>query len=140
MCQEKLKIVIAGVGTVGKGLLDLLNVYKDHNIIVSAIASRKNLNSKGFLKNTIFFKDAKDLLTFDDYDVLVELIGGDEGVSKRIVFDALKKKNIVTANKALVSKYWTEFQSLISSQCSIKFEAAVAGGIPIIKVIDEFTN
>ncbi len=140
MSKEKLKIVIAGVGTVGKGLLDLLNVYKDHNIIVSAIASRKNLKlKKGFLKNTIFFKDAKDLLTFDDYDVLVELIGGDEGVSKKIVFDALKKKkNVVTANKALVSKYWTEFQSLISSQCAIKFEAAVAGGIPIIKVIDEF--
>ena len=93
MSKEKLKIVIAGVGTVGKGLLDLLNVYKDHNIIVSAIASRKNLKfKKGFLKNTIFFKDAKDLLTFDDYDVLVELIGGDEGVSKKIVFDALKKK------------------------------------------------
>lgn len=141
MSKNKLKIAIAGVGTVGKGLLNLLDKYKSNNVEVSAIASRKKIKLKSkIFKNTIFFKDAKDLLSFDDFDVLVELIGGDSGISKEIVFEALKKrKNVVTANKALVSKYWKHFQSLaLSNKCTIKFEAAVAGGIPIIKVIDEF--
>ena len=64
----------------------------------------------------------------------------DSGIAKLIVIDALnKKKNVVTANKALVSRYWNDFQKLTTiNNCKIKFEAAVAGGIPIIKVIDEF--
>ena len=141
MLKNKLKIAIAGIGTVGSGLLDLLKKYKDQNIEVSAIASRKHTKLKGkYFKNTPFFKDAKYLLDFNDYDVLVELIGGDSGIAKLIVIDALnKKKNVVTANKALVSRYWNDFQKLTTiNNCKIKFEAAVAGGIPIIKVIDEF--
>jgi homoserine dehydrogenase len=91
--KNKLKIAIAGVGTVGKGLLNLLDKYKSNNVEVSAIASRKKIKLKSkIFKNTIFFKDAKDLLSFDDFDVLVELIGGDSGISKEIVFEALKKK------------------------------------------------
>ncbi len=141
MLKNKLKIAIAGVGTVGNGLLHLLKKYKNKNIEVSAIASRRRLNiDEKYFKNTVLFKDAKYLLNFSDYDVLVELIGGDSGISKLIVFDALKKKkNVVTANKALVSKYWNDLKELTSlNKCQIKFEAAVAGGIPIIKVIDEF--
>ncbi len=143
MSNNKIKIAIAGIGTVGKGLLDLLLKYKNNetNLEISAIASRRKfkVESRKF-KNTLIFADAKELIDFDDYDILVELIGGDEGVSKNIVFDALKKKkNVVTANKALVSKYWRELHSLMKKNESIlKYEAAVAGGIPIIKVIDEF--
>ena len=143
MATTKIKIAIAGIGTVGQGLLDLLAKYKkkEVQINISAIATRrKHKIFASTYKNTKIFKDAKDLLSFNDYDILVELIGGDEGVSKEIVFDALKKhKNVVTANKALVSKYWKEIRSLmINNQSFLKFEAAVAGGIPIIKVIDEF--
>ncbi len=143
MSNKKIKIAIAGVGTVGKGLLDLLLAYKNKEIKIeiSAIASRKKQKFLGeMFKNTIFFKDAKQLLTFDNYDILVELIGGDKGISKDIVFNALrKKKNVVTANKALVSKFWKQFYSLMAkNNCTLKYEAAVAGGIPIIKVIDEF--
>ena len=58
-------------------------------------------------KNFTKFNDAAKLLEFNDYDILVELIGGDNGIAKEIVFDALRKvKNVVTANKALVSKHW----------------------------------
>ena len=47
------------------------------------------------------------LLKFNDYDILVELIGGEDGIAKKVIFDALKKKkHVVTANKALVSKHW----------------------------------
>ena len=48
------------------------------------------------------------LLKLNDYDVLIELIGGEDGVAKEIVFDALKRKKVITANKALVSKFWNE--------------------------------
>ncbi len=143
MSNRKIKIAIAGVGTVGKGLLNLLRVYKNNEIKIeiSAIASRKKQKFQGeIFKNTLFFKDAKKFLSFDDYDILVELIGGEKGISKDIVFNALeKKKNVVTANKALVSKFWKQFISLMKkNECTLKYEAAVAGGIPIIKVINEF--
>ncbi len=140
------KIAIAGVGTVGQGLIDL--IFKDNgrnkkkfNIEISAIASRRKLKlSKKNLSNTKIFKDASSLLSFDDYDILVELIGGEDGVSKNIIFDAIKKKkNVVTANKALVSKHWKKIKTLCNQyDSSLKFEAAVAGGIPIIKILNEF--
>jgi homoserine dehydrogenase len=87
-----------------------------------------------------FFNNAERIIDFDNYDVLVELIGGDEGISKKIVFDALKKgKNVVTANKALVSKHWKKLNQITTKKKNqIKFEAAVAGGIPIIKVLNDF--
>ena len=57
--------------------------------------------------------DAKDILKLNDYDILIELIGGEEGVSKDIVFDALQKgKKVITANKALVSKHWNEINKI----------------------------
>ena len=140
MLDSKTKIAIAGVGTVGKGLIDLLlkNKDKQSKIEISAIASRKKQEFKGAIfKNTVFFDDAKELLKFNNYDILVELIGGEKGVSKEIVFNALReRKNVVTANKALVSKFWNQLHSLMEkNDCSLKYEAAVAGGIPIIKVI-----
>ncbi len=143
MLDSKIKIAIAGVGTVGKGLIDLLLKHKNKQskIEISAIASRKKQEFKGAIfKNTVFFDDAKELLKFNNYDILVELIGGEKGVSKEIVFNALReKKNVVTANKALVSKFWNKLHLLMEkNDCSLKYEAAVAGGIPIIKVIDEF--
>ena len=142
MLDSKIKIAIAGIGTVGKGLIDLLLKYKNKQtkIQITAIASRRQQEFKGeIFKKTVFFNDAKKLLKFNNYDILVELIGGEKGVSKDIVFNALReKKNVVTANKALVSKYWNQLHSLMEkNNCSLKYEAAVAGGIPIIKVIEE---
>ena len=77
------------------------------------------------LFNTKIFKDASSLLGFDDYDILVELIGGEDGVSKNIIFDAIKKKkNVVTANKALVSKHWKKIKTLCNQYDSnLKFKA-----------------
>ena len=143
MLDSKIKIAIAGVGTVGKGLIDLLLKYKNQQkkIEITAIASRRKREYKGeIFKKTVFFDDAKKLLKFNNYDILVELIGGEKGVSKDIVFNALReKKDVVTANKALVSKFWNQLNSLTEkNNCSLKYEAAVAGGIPIVKVIDEF--
>ena len=144
MALTKAKIAIAGIGTVGKGLLRILEVLGGNasNIEVTAIASRRKVNipNKTLFKKTQVFKDAEQLLQYDNYDILVELIGGEDGVAKKIVFNALKKKKyVVTANKALISKYWKDLNKISNEMgVSIKFEAAVAGGVPIIKIINEF--
>ena len=144
MALTKAKIAIAGIGTVGKGLLRILEVLGSNasNIEVTAIASRRKVNipNKTLFKKTQVFKDAEQLLQYDNYDILVELIGGEDGVAKKIVFNALKKKKyVVTANKALISKYWKDLNKISNEMgVSIKFEAAVAGGVPIIKIINEF--
>ena len=144
MALTKAKIAIAGIGTVGKGLLRILEVLGSNasNIEVTAIASRRKVNipNKTLFKKTQIFKDAEQLLQYDNYDILVELIGGEDGVAKKIVFNAIKnKKYVVTANKALISKYWKDLNKISNEMgVSIKFEAAVAGGVPIIKIINEF--
>jgi len=141
---KKKKIAIAGIGTVGKGLVKILEQFGSElpNLMVSAIASRKKIKlpKKKIFKDTVILNDAKKLTNFDDYDILVELIGGEKGVAKEIVINALKKKkHVVTANKALVSKQWKNINYISKvNNCSIKYEAAVAGGVPIIKIIDEF--
>ena len=145
--MDTLRIAIAGVGTVGSGLLELINKNKkfiqskiEKNIKVKAIAKRKRQEKKNIDHDTLVFNNAKDFLNFDDYDVLVELIGGDEGVAKEITFDALRKgKNVVTANKALISKHGVKMiQIANANKCRLAFEASVAGGIPIIKIANEF--
>ena len=144
MALKKKKIAIAGVGTVGKGLLRILEVMGNgaRNLEITAIASRKKINipNKSLFKKTCILSDAEEFLKYDNYDILVELIGGDSGVAKKIVFNALKKKkHVVTANKALISRYWKDLNKISNDMdVSIKFEAAVAGGIPIIKIVDEF--
>ena len=95
MSSKLTRIVLAGVGTVGSGVLNLLiknQILKRFNYEISYIASRRKINTKKFnLKNMSILNDAKDILKLNDYDILIELIGGEEGVSKDIVFDALQK-------------------------------------------------
>ncbi len=118
MSSKKTKIAIAGVGTVGSGVLELFNknlVHKKFGIELTAIASRRKIDSKKLCFNNFYkFNDAAKLLEFNDYDILVELIGGDDGIAKEIVFNALRKgKNVVTANKALVSKHWLKINKIL---------------------------
>ena len=95
MKTKVIKIVIAGVGTVGTGLLELLKTFKKTNykIEITHIASRRNHKklNKSF-PNSKILKDARSLLNESEYDVLVELIGGEDGIAKELIFDALKKK------------------------------------------------
>ena len=96
--MDDLKIAIAGVGTVGNGVLILLKKNRKkiekkigRKIKITAIASRKSRDFKG-LKKTKIFSDANSFLNFSDYDLLLELIGGSDGIAKEIIIDALKKK------------------------------------------------
>ena len=75
----------------------------------------------------------------NDIDLVIELIGGSEGPAKKLVFNALKnRKHVVTANKALIAKYGDQL-SLIAekNKVNLEFEAAVCGGVPIIRSIKE---
>ena len=144
--MDALKIAIAGIGTVGSGLLDLIFKNKKHiekrlnkRILITALASRKKIKSK-LDSSIIVYEDANQFTDFDDYDILVELIGGDEGVAKKIILNALRKgKNVVTANKALIAKYSYDLLDVAEkNNCRIAFEAAVAGGVPIIRTLKDF--
>ena len=142
--METLRIVIAGLGTVGGGIINILKKNKINfeskikkKIVIVGVASRKKKNN---LKTKFFFKDAVELLDFDDYDILIETIGGSDGIAKKIVFDALnKQKHVITANKALLSKYGHELADVAEKNgCFVGYEAAIAGGIPIVCTIKNF--
>ena len=146
--MDTLRIAIAGTGTVGSGVLELILKNKIHiekrinkRIFISAVTSRKKKKIKNKVSSkTIIYENADQLIDFDDYDILIELIGGDEGIAKKIIFNALGKgKSVVTANKALVAKHSFDLLNAAEkNKCKIAFEAAVAGGIPIVVTLKDF--
>ena len=80
-----------------------------------------------------------DATKHKDVDLIIELIGGAEGPAKKLVFNALKnKKHVVTANKALISKYGDQLAKIAEkNKVNLEFEAAVCGGVPIIRSLKE---
>lgn len=145
--SQPLTLGIAGLGTVGGGLLDLLRANRAHmeGIVgreirvtgVSALSKskvrRENLNEYPW------FDDPADLAKDPSNNVFVELIGGDSGVAKAAVEAALNaKKHVVTANKALIATHGFELAKLAEKNgVALYFEAAVAGAIPVIKTLRE---
>ncbi len=138
---------MAGLGTVGGGVVKLLSEHKDllaqragRPIVlagVSALDVPKTLEAQ--LKGIPFHQDARKLAVSGDIDVMVELIGGAEGIAKQIAEATLGAgKSLVTANKALIAKHGVALARLaLEKGVSLQFEASVAGGIPILKAIRE---
>lgn len=145
--KEPLKLGVAGLGTVGAGLLGLLAEHGarvsesiQRPIKVVAVSARDRAKKRGVsLEDHVWFDDPVRLAVDPGIDVLVELIGGEDGVAKRAVEAALgARKHVVTANKALLARHGTELARLAEKQgVSLDFEAAVAGGIPVIKTMRE---
>jgi homoserine dehydrogenase len=145
--KEPLKLGIAGLGTVGAGLLELiakhgagLNDTLDRPIVVKGVCARSRDKVRGAdTCGARWFDDAVSLAIDPSIDCFVELIGGDEGPARAAVEAALKaKKHVVTANKALLAKHGMDLAALAEkSGVSLNFEAAVAGGIPVIKMLRE---
>jgi homoserine dehydrogenase len=142
--SKSLKIAIAGVGTVGGGVIKalaarsaLLTAQAGREIEIVAASARD-------LKKTRDF-DVKGLvadplaLIKSDADVIVELIGGEEGIARHLVEAALENgKHVVTANKALLAKHGKRLAELAEKKnLQLKFEGAVAGGIPIVTILRE---
>ena len=142
-----LRIGLAGLGTVGKGVLDSLTTQREaiglragRPIAVAGVCARSRARDRGHdLSGAAWFEDATKLATSPDIDVFVELIGGEEGVARASVEAALKAgKPVVTANKALLAHHGAALAGLADEHGGLLyFEAAVAGGIPIVKTMRE---
>jgi homoserine dehydrogenase len=142
-----LKVALAGLGTVGAGVLSLLRQQADliearagRKIVVTAVSARDRTKDRGIdLKGLDWFDDAKKMAEQADADVVVEVIGGASGVARSTCEAAIAcGRHVVTANKALLALYGAELaQAAEAKGVILGFEAAVAGGIPIIKAVRE---
>jgi homoserine dehydrogenase len=145
--KPALKIAIAGLGTVGGGILALLERQAElvalragRRIVVVAVSARDRRRDRGVdLSAVRWYEDAVAMAGDPEVDVVVELIGGAEGVALAIIETALAgKKHVVTANKALMAHHGTRLAGLAEAAgVALAFEAAVAGGIPVIKTLRE---
>ncbi|WP_377512325.1 homoserine dehydrogenase [Octadecabacter sp. R77987] len=144
---EPLRLGIAGLGTVGVGVVrivqkqaDLLAARTGRPIVITAVSARsKGKNRDVALSDYAWEDDPVALAKRKDIDVFVELIGGDTGPAKDAVEAALKAgKDVVTANKALLAHHGQALaETAEAADRVIRFEAAVAGGIPVIKALTE---
>jgi len=145
--MKTFNIAIAGLGNIG------LEVYKNltknkKNILektgfkinISHISVRNPRKKRDIsLPKKLFVTSPLDFVKLENVDIIVELIGGSDGMAKKLVFAALKNgKHVVTANKALIAKHGDELSILAEkNSVNLLFEASVAGGIPIIKSIKQ---
>ena len=145
--MKKLNISIVGLGNIGSYLFKYLNenkkilTEKNNCCPIITCISAKNKKRKrniNFKKNQ-WVNNYLETTKRKDVDLIVELIGGAEGPAKKLVFDALNnKKHVVTANKALIAKYGDELARIAEkNKVNLEFEAAVCGGVPIIRSLKE---
>ncbi len=145
--SNALRLGIAGLGTVGVGAIKIvqehaamLEARSGRPISISAISARSKAKDRGVdVSGYAWEDDPADLAKRDDVDVFVELIGGDNGPAKAAVEAAIATgKHVVTANKAMLALHGQELAlAAEASGINLRFEAAVAGGIPIIKTLTE---
>ena len=143
--MNPIRIGIAGLGNVGEEvayqLIKGFRVQNDQFKIELRGISAKSKDKKRKIDTGIipFFDDPVSMSNSPKIDVIVELIGGDEGIAKDLCFSALNnKKGLITANKALIAKYGKELAEIAEdNNLFFSFEASVAGGIPILKLIRE---
>ena len=145
--MKKLNIAIIGLGNIGSYLFKFLNENKkiltEKNnctpVITYVCAKNRKKNRKIKIKKNQWLSNYLDATKLKDVDLIVELIGGSEGPAKKLVFNALKnKKHVVTANKALIAKYGDQLAKIAeNNKVNLEFEAAVCGGVPIIRSLKE---
>jgi len=144
--SEPLRIAVAGLGTVGGGVVRALAERSDdlasragREILLSQVCAldreKRRMHDMAELK---WAHSALDLAQ-SDADVVVELIGGENGTALNLIWAALNNgKHVVTANKSLLARHGADLAELAEKKgVALKFEAAVAGGIPIVKALRE---
>ncbi len=142
-----LSVALAGLGTVGGGVLTMLRTNADlvaaragRPIAVTAVSARDRGRDRGMpLAGLHWYEDPVALAADPGIDVVVEAMGGAEGPARALVQAALAAgKPVVTANKALLAVHGAELAALAEQKgVALAFEAAVAGGIPVIKALRE---
>lgn len=144
---EALRVGIAGLGTVGSSVVRVLAEKATEltrqcgrELVVTAVSARNKGRERGAdLTRTSWFDDPVELAAKADIDVFVELIGGDDGPAHAAVKAALEAgRHVVTANKALLAKHGVALAEIAERKgVLLNYEAAVAGGIPVIKTMRE---
>ncbi len=145
--MKKIGIGIIGLGNVGSRLYkEIISKKKEikiktgKNIDIVAISAR-NINKKRSFKfkKKIFFKNPLNIIKNPKVNIVIELIGLSDGISKKIVENSLKnRKHVITANKALISKHGDYLASIAEkNNVNLEFEAAVGGGIPILRTLKD---
>jgi homoserine dehydrogenase len=144
---EALRVGIAGLGTVGASVARVLQAKAaeltrqcGRDLVVTAVSARDRTRDRGVdVSGAKWFDDPVELARSADIDVLVELVGGDEGAARASVKAALEaSRHVVTANKALLAKHGVALAEIAEKKgVLLNYEAAVAGGIPIIKTLRE---
>jgi homoserine dehydrogenase len=144
--SNPLRLGVAGLGVVGTSLIRLLQRRSPElagrmgrGLAVTAFSARRKDDRRGDLGGAAYFASAAALAASDDIDIFVELIGGAEGVAFDAVKAALSRgTSVVTANKAMLAVHGFELATIAEqSGAQLLFEAAVGGGIPIIKTLRE---
>ena len=145
--KNKVNIAVIGLGQIGNYLLnELRNKKKDIKLLtgkeLNVVAiSAKNINKKRKYKinKKMFYKNPLMILDEKKIDILFECIGHSDGMSKKIVEKALQNKiNVITPNKALISKHGDYLSKIAEKKkVNLEFEASVGGGIPILRTIKE---
>ena len=144
--MKPINVGLLGLGTVGAGTIEVLRRNKEEisrragrEIRISHATARDLTKARNFSLDGIeILADADALVAHPDVDIVCELIGGDT-FTKALVLEAIANgKHVVTANKALLAKHGTEiFAAALKNRVTVAFEAAVAGGVPIIKALRE---
>ncbi len=142
-----LRVAVAGLGTVGAAVAEILTSRRDliaarcgRPIDVVAVSARDRNRDRGVdLSGMEWFDDAVVMATKAGADVVVELIGGEDGIAKAVCENAIVAgRHVVTANKALLAIHGKALaQSAETAGVGLGYEAAIAGGIPIIKALRE---
>ncbi len=144
--MKPLRVGLLGIGTVGSGTFEVLARNQEEirrragcAIEIAMVADLDTARAESVVKGRArVVADAAAVVADPDIDVVVELIGG-YGIAKKLVLEAIRQgKHVVTANKALLAVHGTEiFAAARERGVTVAFEAAVAGGIPIIKALRE---
>jgi len=145
--NKNIKIAIIGLGQIGCYLFNEIKNKKKEieiktgkKIIIEAISARDiNKKRKFKIDKKIFYKNPLQIIKNKNIDILFEVIGLADGISKKIVETALKNKiHVITPNKALIAKHGDYLSKLAEkNKVNLEFEASVAGGIPILRTIKE---
>ncbi len=144
---EPLRVALAGLGTVGGGVVRLLDTNRalierraGREIEIVAVSARDRAKDRGVdLARFEWVDDTAELARHPRADVVVELIGGSDGPALTLARATLAAgRNLVTANKAMLAHHGLELaRTAESAGVALKFEAAVAGGIPVVKGLRE---
>ena len=143
---DALKVAIAGLGTVGGGVVKLLDANRElitrragRPIEVVAVAARDRSRDRGIDTSRFQWAETQTLADISGVDVVVELVGGSEGPALDLARATIANgRSFVTANKAMIAHHGLELaRASEKAGVAFKYEAAVAGGIPVIKGLRE---